>query len=186
MSISNRMIPSLVGLLDNCSRRSSSPLQISSEATARGFSSCRWRGWGHDLARNFRVWRPSVRRLRGRRRGGRHGRSQFVELGAHGLRMRAVRMRGQESAPSLQSTSSVRRCDSPSPRRHSLRLSDRLRRTSACGFAGQRPANHDADVIEPSKLRYLFEARPRVQIRRWNRQRQKKHVFPKIRHALPR
>jgi hypothetical protein len=47
----------------------------------------------------------------------------------------------------------------------------------------QRVIDGEADVIKPPRFRNLSLVGG-VRVDRWNRQRQKEHVFPKIKHAL--
>src|SRR3984957_3399172 len=134
-------------------------------------------GWGSDVARYFRVWRRTIRRLRSGCR--RHGRSQFVELRARRLRMGPVWMRGQESTPPLER---LRSFDDAIVQvfvdlgcgdwidRGNLRL--RL-------GGGQRLGDDGADVIKPLGLRDVLKGRRRGCGEGRERQRQKEHVFPR-------
>ena len=175
------MTPSLVGLLDNCCKRSSSPLQISSDATVAASDPVDGKGGGTFPLGIVRISRASCPApARPSARGA--SRAEPVCRAPRGRIARGVRPDGRSGMRAiLLSTSSAQRFDSPSPRRHSPRRLDRLEETSACGFA--RPETllmHDADVSKPSRLRDLFEARRRVQVHRRNRQRQKEHVFPRL------
>jgi hypothetical protein len=57
------------------------------------------------------------------------------------------------------------------------------RRNLCLRVCSQRVIDGDADVIKPPRFRNLSLASG-VCVDRWNRQRQKEHVFPKIKHAL--
>ena len=178
------MTPSPVGLLDNCSRRSSSPVQLSSEVGVVVSDPAEGRPGEATSVRSLGVCRPDIRSLLNRRRGRRLRRNQLVELRPGRLRVGAIRMGGQERAPSLGRLRPL--SDSIVQVLVEIRCGDGVDRGSVCFRPCGREGlgDEDADVIEPSKLRDAFEAR-RVRIYGRKRQCQKEHVFPSTKHAPP-
>ena len=101
-SIKSRMTPSLVGLSDNRCKRSSSASADLIGRNRRGIGPGRWQGEaGRSRSESLYQPRQCPAPARPSARRGVIGRSQFVELRARRLRVRSVRMGGQERAPSF-------------------------------------------------------------------------------------
>ena len=182
-SIRNRMTPSPVGLLDNCSRRSSSASAALIGRRRRGFGPCRRPPRRRDL--RSKSWRLAARASGACAAAGAGGVSGGTSLSssaradcAWGPSGWAVRNARHPSVDFVRSSDSIvqvlveiRGGDGVHRRKRCLRL---------CGREGL--GDEDADVAKPSRLCDVFEAR-RVRIHGRKRQRQKEHVFPSTKHA---